>query len=89
MIARTRLALGFAPQKQVAEQVEAEVEQHHRPQVRCQVRFAEAVVLQHLAAGPQAGQLVVNGGAGWANKRFRSNIASTAGVFGPPALATY
>lgn len=62
-----------APEEEVAKQMEEQVDDHYGPQIAIEIRLVEAVLVQHILTGVEAGQVgaLPEAGCGWKENNNR------------------
>lgn len=62
-----------APEEEVAKQMEEQVDDHDGPQIAIDIRLIEAVLVQHILPGVEAGQIgaLLKASCGWEKNNNR------------------
>lgn len=62
-----------APEEEVAKQMEEQVDDHYGPQIAIEIRLVEAILVQHILPGVEAGQVgtLLKAGYGWEKNNNR------------------
>lgn len=62
-----------APEEEVAKHMEEQVDDHYGPQIAIEIRLVEAVLVQHILPGVEAGQVgtLPKAGCGWKKNNNR------------------